>query len=186
MGSDEFFLYASSFFKVVVSLGALYGLSIPAYLKVILVSLSDTIDCGLPKLLGLYKNARFCEEDQYQRVDKITDALVYALLVLYVYQQSLLSRTGREVVLGLLIYRLLGVGLYLIENNRKQLFYFPNFFLEILFVLLFTRNIGFRVILICLVVVFKVVQEYFLHYVERKGSSVEAILLRLGEVLAST
>ena len=183
MGSDEFALYASSFFKVVVSLGVLYGLSIPAYLKVLLVSWSDMVDCGLPRLLGLYKNAQFCEGEQYQRLDKITDAVVYALLLLYVYQQSLLSQTGREVVLGLLIYRLLGVGLYLIESNRKLLFYFPNFFLEVLFVLLFTKNVGFRVVLICLVVVFKMVQEYFLHYVERKGSLAEALVLRLGRVL---
>ena len=183
MGSDEFTLYASSFFKVVVSLGILYGLNIPAYLKVLLVSLSDTVDCGLPKLLGLYKDARFCEGEHYQRLDKITDSAVYVLLLFYVYQKSLLSTVGREVVLGLLIYRLLGVGLYLIENNRKLLFYFPNFFLEVLFVLLFTKNVGFRVVLIGLVAVLKVVQEYFLHYLERKGSSVGALLLRLGEVL---
>ena len=179
MGTDALALYAGSFLKVAVSLGALYGLSIPAYLKVLVISVSDVVDCGLPKLLGWGLGRGICRGEHYQRLDKITDSAVYVLLLLYVYQKSLLSTVGRKVVLGLLIYRLLGVGLYLIENNRKLLFYFPNFFLEVLFVLLFTKKVGLRAVLIGLVAVFKMIQEYCLHYVERKGSSVRALLLGL-------
>lgn len=179
MKRDNLVLYGSSFIKILASLGILYGLKIQNYIKVLLILLTDMIDCGLPKFFGLYSDTHVCERNHYQRVDKITDSLTYVLLFFYVYQQSLLSTSEIKTIFGLLVYRLIGVIMYLAKNNRKFLFYFPNFFLEVLMVLLFTKNIQYRTILIIFVVMFKLTQEYFLHYVERTKSSFKTFLSQI-------
>ena len=61
--------------------------------------------------------------------------------------------------------------LFFINNNREFLFYFPNFYLEIILGLALINYLpilnNFKSIIIFLIIIYKLFQEYFLHYDER-------------------
>ena len=70
-------------------------------------------------------------------------------------------------IILLLIYRLIGVYLFITKHNKKYLFYFPNFFLEISLSLMFINQFSilekFKIIIIIIIIIFKLIQEYYLH-----------------------
>ena len=121
-------LYYSQLLRIVLTLVILY-LPIPLFIKIILITLSDLIDCA--QIYHSFFDWVDCKSDIYQRSDKITDSICYILLLLYILKTNELSTRYKYILTGLLIFRLIGTFLFISTNNRKYLFYFPNFFIEI-------------------------------------------------------
>lgn len=75
-------------------------------------------------------NRSKCNNLYYQKYDKITDSICYIILLYYIISINIFSNNFNNFLIFLLIFRLFGVLLFLSNNNRKFLFYFPNFYLE--------------------------------------------------------
>lgn len=160
-------LYLSHFIRIITTIIILYFLNIPIFMKILLIMLSDFIDCGIPKFLFGAKNWILCNQSIYQVSDKITDTICYTLLLFYILKNGGMSSNYNYLIILLFIYRLIGVYLFLINNNRKYLFIFPNFFLEISLGLMiinyFQMLKKFKVIIFLIIVIYKIIQEYYLH-----------------------
>ena len=157
-------LILSQIVRVLLTICIVY-IDIPLFVKIILIMVVDSIDCGISK--NLFKDWINCSSQTYQRSDKITDTLCYTLLLVSICFKKNLTKQQIYLVVGLFIYRLLGTILFLIKNSREYLFYFPNYFLEITLVLSFTKyipfirkNIG---VFIVTTMLLKIIQEYYLH-----------------------
>ena len=167
-------LVISQLIRIMSTIIVLFFFKIPLYLKIILILYFDYFDC--PRILIDYFNIKWisCRDIHYQKSDKITDTICYLILLLYNIQKKALSDINIQFITLLFIYRLFGVILFLIKNNRKYLFYFPNFFLEITLVLsLFNRFSLFKIttqyLIIILIMVLKIFQEYLFHFTIRKN-----------------
>ena len=161
-------LYASQFIRIVTTFFVLYFTNIPLFVKIILIIIIDLFDCDIPRLVFGSENWENCNQTIYQTSDKITDTICYTLLLLYLLQNGGISSNYNNLIIFLFIYRLIGVFLFLIKNNRNFLFYFPNFFLEIILVLsiinyfkIFKKS---KNVIILLVIIYKFWLEYFLHF----------------------
>jgi hypothetical protein len=85
------------------------------------------------------------------------------------------SQFARLLAIALFIYRLAGVGLYIITKKRRFLFYFMNIFEYFFIIFLVYFNIyGFEmnslyiIYTILILIPVKFVQEYILHYKQYK------------------
>jgi hypothetical protein len=85
-----------------------------------------------------------------------------------------ISTNYNNLIILLFIYRLIGLYLFLINNNRVYLFYFPNFFLEICLGLMIINYYpildNFKIIIILFIIILKIIQEYYLHIYKNKIS----------------
>jgi hypothetical protein len=134
-----------------------------------LIILTDFIDCGIPnRFIFGYKDWVNCHEKFYQKIDKITDTICYALLLVYILKNANLTTNYNNLIILLFIYRLIGLYLFLISSNRVYLFYFPNFFLEICLGLMIIKYYptleNFEITIISFIIIYKIIQEYFLHF----------------------
>ena len=156
-------LYYSQLLRIVLTLVILY-LPIPLFTKIILITLSDLIDCA--QIYHSFFDWVDCKSDVYQRSDKITDSICYILLLLYILKSNELSTRYKYILTGLLIFRLIGTFLFISTNNRKYLFYFPNFFIEmaLLFSIITYYKLTYKHSMVILVIIFKLIQEYMMHY----------------------
>ena len=127
---------------------------------------TDFIDCDIPRYIFGYKNWVNCSKNLYQKTDKITDTICYALLLIYILKNGNLSTNYTNLIILLFIYRLIGLYLFLISSNRLYLFYFPNF-LEICLGLMIINYYpilkNYEITIILFIILYKIVQEYFLH-----------------------
>ena len=159
-------LVLSDCIRIIAALVILYRLPIPLFVKIILIMISDSVDCGIPRIL--FNHWIDCSTDTYQRLDKITDTICYTFLLFYILKNGDLSTNYNYLLIVLYIYRLIGVFLFLIKNDRKDLFYFPNFFLEISLGLMvinyFPTLKKYREVILLLIAVYKILAEYYLHY----------------------
>ena len=167
--ADIQLLRIASIARIVLTIIILYVIKAPPYVKVILIIMTDFIDCSMiHHILNIYKNKQFCKIQVYQMTDKITDILSYILMFNYIYQNNLLNSTELYFIFGLLLFRILGTGLYLKTQNEKLLLYFPNFYLEITLLLLFIKKFNrfqqYKSELLICVSLIKIYQEYYLHY----------------------
>ena len=159
-------LLVSYFIRVSSTLIILYKLKIPIYTKIILVMLTDSIDCSRKheEFLNEWIN---CNSNVYQVTDKIVDTLCYTILLFYILRNGSLSSYNNNLLKYLFIFRLVGVFLFLIKNNREYLFYFPNFFLEISLGLMLINKFkildNYKTIIISTIIILKIMQEYYLH-----------------------
>ena len=159
-------LLMSYFIRVLSTLIILYKLKIPIYTKIILLMLTDSIDCSRKheEFLNEWIN---CNSNIYQVTDKIVDTLCYTILLFYILRNGSLSSYNNNLLKYLFIFRLVGVFLFLIKNNREYLFYFPNFFLEISLGLMLINKFktldNYKTIIISTIIILKVMQEYYLH-----------------------
>ena len=159
-------LLISYFIRVLSTLIILYKLKIPIYTKIILLMLTDSIDCSRKheEFLNEWIN---CNSNVYQVTDKIVDTLCYTILLFYVLRNGSLSSYNNNLLKYLFIFRLVGVFLFLIKNNREYLFYFPNFFLEISLGLVLINKFkildNYKTIIISAIIILKIMQEYYLH-----------------------
>ena len=159
-------LLMSYFIRVLSTLIILYKLKIPIYTKIILLMLTDSIDCSRKheEFLNEWIN---CNSNIYQVTDKIVDTLCYTILLFYILRNGTLSSYNNNLLKYLFIFRLVGVFLFLIKDNREYLFYFPNFFLEISLGLMLINKFktldNYKTIIISTIIILKVMQEYYLH-----------------------
>ena len=163
---EEIYLYA--YIRLIITIIILYCLNIPIFMKILLIILADCIDyIPLNKLLHKSKSIRAKNESTYQVIDKINDTICYTLLLFYILKNGGMSSNYNYLIILLFIYRLIGVYLFLINNNRKYLFYFPNFFLEIslgiMIINYFQMLKKFKVIIFLIIVIYKIIQEYYVH-----------------------
>ena len=109
--------------------------------------------------------------------DKIADIICYTLLLVYILNNGGLSSNSNYLLILLFTYRFIGTYLFLIKNNRKYLFYFPNFFLEICLGLVVINHFpilkNYKEIILITIVIYKIILEYYLHiYKNTKNISV--------------
>lgn len=128
----------------------------------------DNIDCTLLRKKNRHLSPYVvCQTLLYQKIDKMTDAVCYIILMIYIIHHKLLLNSDIALLLGLLIFRLIGIVLFLQNNNRKYLFYFPNFFLDIslgLFIIQYFSLFKYKIIILLGICVYKVIHEYIQHY----------------------
>lgn len=174
-------LLASEMIRIIATVLILYKLNIPIYMKILLIILADLIDCDFPRLLFGINNWIDCKEIYYQIVDKITDTICYTLLLIYILNNGGLSSNYNNLLIILFLYRFIGTYLFIIKNERKFLFYFPNFFLEIclgLFIINdFPRLTKYKGYIVICIIIYKIIQEYYLHIykvkVENKNNNLK-------------
>ena len=158
-------LLISELLRIIATLIILFILDIPIFMKVLLIILTDSLDCGLPDLL--FKDWIDCKSSTYQRSDKIMDLICSTLLLVYILNNGGLSSNSNYLLILLFTYRLIGTYLFLIKNNRKYLFYFPNFFLEICLGLVVINHYpmlkNYKEIILITIVIYKIIAEYYLH-----------------------
>lgn len=156
-------LYYSQLIRIILTIVILY-LPIPLFVKIILITMSDLIDCA--QIYHSFFNWVDCKSDLYQKSDKIIDSICYILLLLYIFNSNELSTKYKYILTGLLILRLIGTFLFISTNNRRYLFYFPNFFVEmaLLFSIITYYKLSYKHSHLILVVIFKLIQEYIMHY----------------------
>jgi len=158
-------LYISQIIRLIFTTYILYFNNTNLYIKIIFFMLSDSLDCGIPK--KIFTNWIDCKSNTYQKSDKITDMISYFIFLLYLKNNSNFNNQQIKIIQLLFFYRLIGFILFIKFNNRKNLFYFPNFFLE--FSLIFSIINQFNLqkynnILYIITILFKLFQEYFLHF----------------------
>lgn len=158
-------LLLSEIFRIVFVLLVLYGTKIPVFYKIVLVILSDSFDCRVPK--WIFHDWVDPNSNLYQVSDKITDTISYGIQLYYIVSIDYLSKIQQNIVLFLYTFRLIGVFFFLLFLERIILIYFPNFFLEVLFVFVMVKHFEipekYIPYLLFLVGVWKFLQEYYLH-----------------------
>lgn len=159
-------LYIAQFFRVAVTVFILYGLDISLFYKIIFIMLSDLLDRDIPNIF--FSNWISGTSNTYQYVDKITDSICYLILLIFLINCNFISRGWKIILTTLFLFRTFGVSLFLKNNDRKYLFYFPNFFLEITLALSaineFSALQQYTNLIIACVVIYKIVTEYIHHY----------------------
>ena len=160
-------LFVSESIRIIITIIILYYLNIPIFVKILLIMITDYIDCDIPRFLFGYNNWINCNEPLYQISDKIIDTMCYALLLFYLFINSKIDIKYIYFLILLFVYRLIGVYLFLIKNDRKYLFYFPNFFLETSLVIMIIEYFpvfkNFKIIIILTTFVYKIATEYYKH-----------------------
>ena len=132
-------LIISELLRILLTIIILYSFDIPIFIKIIFIYIIDLIDCS-PKRLKtgpLFTNdTKICDTIFYQKSDKITDSFCYLIILFYILNYGNLSYQSNYLLIFLLVYRLIGTIIFLLNNNRTYLVYFPNFFLSVCFVLM--------------------------------------------------
>jgi len=149
-------------------------------MKIIYFYLTDTIlDCVIPILLhgkSIFNN-ELCRSRDYLFIDKISDTFCYIFLLDYIYKSKEIEAKYTQVLLYLFIFRFIGTLISFNKGEKKVLFFFPNFFLELSILFnIFTHykidNI-YKIGLTMIVILLKVFQEYLMHY---ENLSIEEII----------
>ena len=158
-------LITNQIVRVILNLFVLFGTSIPLFMKILFIMVTDFLDILIP--YPLPDNVF----DEYEEYDKIGDMTIYTALWIY-YLKYVQSPIVLKIYITLLfIYRWMGYLIYLENKDRKIFVFFPNAFLESLFIISFLEYLGypypkyfyFYVVLLFLVIVFKIVQEMYIH-----------------------
>ena len=164
--SKKWKLLIAECIRVTATIIILYRVNIPIYLKIILIMLSDKLDC---EVLRLFMEPE-CDEkpnEVYQKWDKITDIICYTILLFYILNNGGLSSNYNYLIIVLFIFRLIGTYLFLIKNDRKYLFYFPNFFLEICVGLMviqyYPKLKKCENFIMIYIIIYKIIEEYYRH-----------------------
>lgn len=143
----------------------LFGTKIPLFYKIILIMVSDSFDSRVPK--WIFDEWVDSNGSLYQISDKITDTISYGILLYHVISTRYLEEYQNQILSFLYFLRLIGITLFLFYKMEILLFYFPNFFLEFLLVFVLVKYFELcrecTPYLICLAVIWKISQEYYLH-----------------------
>ena len=151
-----------SIIRIILTFLVVFYLKISPAMKIVLVMLLDGLDCVEKKM---YNHVNFCPHTkEYQIIDKIVDTICYSMLLYYVVKNKLLHHTELYLLIGLFIYRLVGIVTFLSTLNRNFLVYFPNFFIETaLLLFLGYHGIHKAIITVC-IFIFKIIVEHAFHY----------------------
>lgn len=160
---QDFFI--SEGLRIFFTFFVLFILHIPIFYKIILIIISDSIDCGLSKIF--FNDWVDPNTNLYQISDKITDLVTYLILFFYILRVKYLDKKRNVVLFFLLFYRIVGEILFFSTRHRFFLLLFPNFFLETLFVFVgmkhFEISESYLPCFAILIVFWKLIQEYYLH-----------------------
>lgn len=158
-------LFISQGFRILVSVIILFLIHIPLFYKIILIIISDSLDCGIPKLL--FDDWINPNTNLYQISDKVTDLCTYFILLFYLFHIQYLNKKENTILSVLLFYRCIGEILFFTTQERNYLLFFPNFFLETSLILTgkkyFQISDKYTPFLIIGMVLLKLTQEYYLH-----------------------
>ena len=127
----------------------------------------DRIDMNLLKQKTGRSSTTLGRTWSYQKLDKIGDSMCYVILLFYIVHNKLLSKSDTVLLVGLLIFRLIGVSLFLQFHNRKYLFYFPNFFIDVslgLFIIQYFSLVKYKIVILVFIFIYKLIQEYLMHF----------------------
>ena len=128
--------------RLLISILLLFFTNFPLYIKIFALIFLDIVD---------FKTIT----PDYHYNDKIYDSFIYILLTFIIYKQKIFSKNITNFIIGLLLFRLIGTYLFLNQKNRKFLFFSITKQLKL------NKYLPY---LIPLVFVFKIIQEYNLHY----------------------
>lgn len=163
--STEQDFFISEGLRIFLTIFILFVLCMPVFYKVVLIMITDSIDCGISKFF--FQEWVDPNTDLYQISDKITDIITYIILLIYIIRIKYLEEKKNNFLIFLLSFRLIGEILYFSTQERYFLLFFPNFFLETLLVLVGVKHfeideyyLPFFAICIFL---WKLLQEYYLH-----------------------
>ena len=179
MTKQSSYLLISSILRICVTFIILFTLNIPVFLKIVSIIFADSIDCWLPRFF--LQDWNICKRIMYQRYDKINDMISYSMLLFFILnhlngekvdddktKNTGLSDIEKKLLIGLFLYRFIGTLFFLGTNNRKFLFYFPNFFLEIALALFTVRYFPYlqpyKKKILTATVITKVIIEYIMHF----------------------
>ena len=112
----------------------------------------------------------------YQNWDRIMD--MYMWLVALLIVRTWEDKISKNLAFGFLGFRIIGMILFFLTQDRSFLFFFPNFFDNFLviylgYVLIFKRGILFEtaldvLVILSLLIIPKTIHEYFLHYLQQQ------------------
>tara|TARA_Y100000991_G_scaffold214237_1_gene201520 strand:+ start:1790 stop:2296 length:507 start_codon:yes stop_codon:yes gene_type:complete len=163
----QLILLISDFLRIIVTIFILYKLPIPIFMKIILIGISDAVD-WFPYKWSKKNRSTTCNINCYQKMDKITDLICYFILLFYITKYGGLSPPYNTLLIFLLFYRFIGTTIFLLNQNRRYLVYFPNFFLYVCFTLMlisyFPILTNFTILLLFCACIIKLKQEIDLHY----------------------
>jgi hypothetical protein len=149
--SDKFILIIFFIIRIITSI---ILLNFPTSIATFGIILSDFIDHGVPNSLGLLSKNN-TKTSFYLIFDKLIDTIFNIMLFIKVRKDEAYA----NVMLFLLIYRIVGVILFLMTRNIIFLILFPNIFLESL--LFYSLNL--QRYIIPYVIIFKLIQELYIH-----------------------
>ena len=159
-------LFMSECVRIIFTIVILYKLEIPLFAKIILLMLTDLFDCDIPQIL--FNKWTNCESKIYQLSDKITDSICYIMLLFYILGNENFVSDYNNLITCLLVFRLIGIYFFLTKNDRKYLFYFPNYFLEMCLGLSLIKHFPvlqkFKQTMFIIIIIYKIMVEYNLHF----------------------
>jgi hypothetical protein len=159
MDIPKYNILGISFIVRLLVMLVIYYLPIENTIKIILLFCADFLDCWTTKLIGQFKynipffDNHWCKEFSYQMTDKLLDIFSYMLVIHLLPDSSLL--------LGLIIYRLLGIGLFYKTRDSGWLILFPDLFKEVVIYNLLFGSMTANIFL--LIIVGKIVFEIIWH-----------------------
>ena len=143
---------------------------------------ADIIDWNIIGVNSIQKNAI------YQNWDKALDAYSFLFVVLIVRKWE--DVWARKIALGFFVYRMVGDAIFWITGWRPILFYFPNVFenfvILCLIIFLITKkqrlDLDFiqKTVMLAILIVPKMIQEYFQHYLGRQPWELYSIGSKFG------
>jgi len=163
-------LIKSEILRVLITFIILQFLSIPFFIKILLIMFTEILDCTPSLKYGplFTPDTSICGTTNYQRIDKITDIIIYFLILVYIINSSILSPQYNYFIIFLFIVRLIGTYFFLEKRKGIFLCYFPNFFLETSLALMVIHFYPifrkYTVIIIICILILKVCQEFYMHY----------------------
>lgn len=150
---------------------------LPQY-RILLLLLFDIVDSEVYRLQkGEIKSLR--TDSFYQFGDKILDLHSYFLIYDIIQTELDFQNWQKQLFLGCVIFRGIGVLLGVLNQNNSYFFYFPDFCREfaLLYCLIDFENFGYNstIILFIIVVVFKIYLEYQFH-IKKVDFSIDTLL----------
>lgn len=161
-------LVISQLFKIIASVLVLFFTKQHLFIKIIIIIVIDYLDCPYFFTNKLKIQKVDCKSESYQKYDKLTDTICYFMILYLFIKNKNFTKNEKQIITFLFIFRLIGTTLFYIKKNKKYLFYFPNFFLEL--ALLFSVCIVFpylkkyKILFVSMIIFYKLIQEYLLHY----------------------
>jgi hypothetical protein len=111
----------------------------------------------------------------YQTIDKFLDLYYFSLLAVFAWKFK--NHFMRNVIIGLFLFRVVGIVLFEVTQIRALLFFFPNIFENLFFLYYIIKSIAtyepkisYRMfgLLLLLVTIPKMMHEYSIHIIQKQ------------------
>jgi hypothetical protein len=165
----------------IVAMVVVFVLRINPWVKIALILSMDALKCQLLYMLDSSKLSKekgaLSQNHYYQYYDKIMDTLGYYMSYVIIKQHSLLTPVQTQILLGALIYRTVGVVIYLVTKKDNILLYFVDMFIPLLalFIVFGRCKLVSQVVIAGLFLAYKILIEQKLHYTFEGGLANKSI-----------